>query len=230
MKRILWCGGSHLAHAKNHILDKYSSCYNEFAVTAADFHHWYLEGNRISIGESGIEGLHLFRDANRASYQYNHYDACVFVGQYVQPTRYFSGASPLSSALIADTLHGRGFLLEMRAGHAIDAFGKRSLPQYFKNQPLDLFSRLFSKRVVLVHDPLPCIYPAYLSVPLAAKRQFLKSVQKFCLQRNINLHFQRESTIDENWMTKAKYQRSEGDYTHVDDSFWELIFHDLVIP
>jgi hypothetical protein len=222
MRRILWCGGSQLAQAKKNILSSYPDFLNEFAVTAAGFHRWYLAGHRIAIHNSGIVGLDRFRAINKTVYYEEDYDYCVFVGQYVQPTRYFLGDAPLSQSLIAATLHGRDFLLDLRSGHAVNEFRNNNVPEYFRNQPLEFFAKVFAGKMILLHDPLPCVYPEYLVVPADAKQQFNQSVIEFCGERGIRLILQDKATIDEYWMTKKEYQRVEGDYTHVNDMLWHI--------
>lgn len=228
MRKVLWCGGSHLGNAKGLIQSKFSHFSNDFAVTAAGFHIKYLSGLRICLDGGEIKGLEKFNSHNLDSYSKNDYDFCVFVGQYIQPTRYFRGCSPLSSAVLENILDPSRFLIEMRSGHAVNAF-KRSenYQSFFRNQPLELFPQLFKERLVLIRDPLPLGLESYANVPLQYKERFNQSVVKFCAKNGIKLVCQPLHTVDQFGLTNQKFQRKDDDHNHASNEFWDIIFDSI---
>jgi hypothetical protein len=120
----------------------------------------------------------------------------------------------------------------MRAGllGAIDkerTTSQISRPVFFRNQPLEFFSEIFSSRISLIHDPLPCEWAPYFDVPLACKHAFQGAVNGFCKERGVHLIMQREETINASLMTKNQFQRKPGDYFHVVDRVFEWFIEDL---
>ena len=227
-KKVLWCGGSHLANAKQLIQSRFSYFSNDFAVTAGDFHIKYLRGLRICLDSGEIKGLKKFNSKNLDSYSKSDYDFCVFVGQYIQPTRYFWGGTLLSSALLENILHPSRFLLEIRSGHAVKNFKRPNNYQgFFRNQPLELFSQLFAKRLILIHDPLPLGLESYAKVPIEYKERFHQSVVRFCAKSGIRLVCQPSHTVNHLGLTNQKFQREEGDHTHASNDFWDIIFSSI---
>lgn len=228
MKKVLWCGGSHLANAKQLIQSKFSYLSNDFAVTAGDFHLQYLRGLRIYLDGSEIKGLEKFRPTNFNSYSKSDYELCIFVGQYIQPTRYFWDCTPLSNAVVSNILDPSRFLLDMRSGHAVNDFkSPKKYQTCFRNQPLELFSRLFAERLILIHDPLPLCLESYANVPLKYKERFNQSVVQFCSKNGIKLVCQPSHTVDQFGLTNQKFQRSESDQTHANDDFWDIILNQI---
>ena len=60
MKRLLWCGGSHLAHARGHILQRWPNAENDFYVTAGpDNNRWSAGGGRYPVQGPGSDPMRI---------------------------------------------------------------------------------------------------------------------------------------------------------------------------
>lgn len=201
---------------------------NEFTLTAGGYHKWYLEGNRLVFDKGVISGLDRFRPSNRSYYCPADFDIVIFIGQYIQPTRYFHGDSLLSDSLISEMIYGKDFLLRLRAGHATDAFRENvtTYPPFFRNQPLEYFLKIARGRLILVQDPIPNS-PSYRKVPINYKSQFQSAVVSFCTRHNCRLILQRPDTLSSDLTTKPSYNLRPHDYTHMSAEFWNYIVCDL---
>jgi hypothetical protein len=228
MRRILWCGGSHLAQNKRRIEELHSDYKNEYALTAGGFHKWYLEGNRIKIADNSVFDLHDFRPSNQSQYSGSDFDRLVFVGQYIQPTRYFCGHSPISEAMIADMMSQKSFLIWLRAGHAIQSFRNEppAYPPLFHNQPLEYLLQISRERSILIQDPIPN-NPDFESVPAICKIRFQEAVKQFCRNWECELVSQRAHTLSSSLTTCRAYNLHSDDHSHMNDEFWEIVFADL---
>jgi hypothetical protein len=228
MRRILWCGGSHLAQNKRRIEELHSEYRNEFALTAGGFHKWYLEGNRLRIAGDSVFDLHAFRPSNQSEYSRADFDILVFVGQYIQPTRYFCGNAPISEAMMADMTNEKSFLVRLRAGHAIQSFRHETAayPPFFHNQPLEYLLHISRGRSILIQDPIPN-NPDFESVPAICKIRFQESVVRFCRNWKCELVTQREHTLSTSLTTCRTYNLRNGDHSHMNDEFWKTVFVDL---
>lgn len=216
MKNILWCGGSHLANARNKIDDMFCQHENSFLVTAGKFKDDHMNGKKCSIFakkfaiKDDVIDLSLF-------------NSVVFVGQYVQPLRYFRGSMPLSSSLVSAVLDSKYFLVKMRSGRGRNP----STTDWFKNEPLEMIPQNFDGTCYLLPDPVP-VDVNWLQVPLAARKLFFESVKDFCVRNNIIFVPQNLDTLDVNLVTKKHYLRNAVDLTHMNDEYWELNLNNLL--
>ncbi len=206
MSRILWCGGSHLANAYNLIRHIFSSFENSFYVTAAPLNRdWSANGGRYSVKGSVIGGNaaepSVFHDLNQFS-------LIVFVGQYVQPTRFMRDGQPLSRAVLDSMFPAESFLI--------------NLPGGIYNEPISLFPEIASGRCVLICDPIPVH-----GIPKDNVVFFLNKVREFCGARNIHFEMQPEKTLDDNFSTRAEYLRGDADLMHFNDKFWMMCLSEV---
>lgn len=223
MKKVLWCGGSHLGHAKETIERFYDKLDNTFVVTAGNYHQWQINGGRYKVEGSTVSGFHLQKSLKL---DFSSFSCVIFIGQYIQPTRYFHGSMPLSRGMLGDMLDPNYFLLHMPSGFAISGNDKGvHFKPYFYNEPLYLFPMLAPNRCFLIPDPMP-MNPGYRNVPIFAKQEFQSSLVSFCERNRIRLCSQPESTLSDSLSTKLQYQRRATDYIHVSDDYWRKALTD----
>lgn len=204
MKKTLWCGGSHLASCKEVILSMFQKAENAFYITAGPkIKRWSINGGtyRVSgslIGGNGYEPKRVI--------DLSYYDRIIFVGQYIQPQRYFHGFhsdydQKLSTSAISVILEADNFLIRLPGG--------------IYNQPLELFPSLHTK-VVLLSDP----WIAEHQMNQKCLHAFRAAVKNFCVQRNIEILFQPERTQSEPYKTSTKYKVKKSDNGHFNKNFW----------
>ena len=212
MKRLLWCGGSHLAHARGHILQRWPDAENDFYVTAGpDNNRWSAGGGRYPVQGTWV-GPNAYQPDR--SIDLSHYDAIVFIGQWIQPHKVFRAGQPLSADLL----------------HCIVADGSILLhpPDGAFNEPLTLFPALAPGRCWLLCDPYPhaeshweaqhC-HGHYRDIPTAYIEAYIEGLKRFCAERTIQLLLQPDSS-HHNRITLSQYSR--GDRIHMNDAFWRL--------
>ena len=216
MKKILWCGGSHLANARNKIKDIFCQHENSYLVTAGTFKDDYINGKKCSVFGKKFAIMDCIIDLSL-------FNLVVFVGQYVQPLRYFRGSMPLSSSLVSAVLDPKYVLLTMRSGQGRNP----SNTDWFRNEPLEMIPQNFDGTCYLLPDPVP-IDVNWSQVPSAARKLFFDSVTDFCGNNNIICVPQNADTLDVNLVTKKRYSRHAGDLTHMNDEYWELNLNDML--
>ena len=209
MSRILWCGGSHLAHAKP-VLERQLGARDFFVTAGPELNRWSAEGGRYRVEGSKVSG-NLFSQEHHVDL--DDFDRIVFVGQWVQPHKWFNAGQMLS----------RGVLDAMFKDNAVLV----QAPDGSFNEPLLLFPKLARKRCVLACDPFPHTlshWPMhhcrgnYRDIPVQCLERFYTEVQKVCRQRGITMLLQPSNTFT-NWVTATEYSR--GDQIHMTEAFWE---------
>lgn len=225
MKRILWCGGSHLGNTKNSairrlhegLLRDYSA---EFYITAAPANrNWSARGGRY-----GVEGSTVFgnRTMPKERRDLSLYAAIIFVGQWIQPWFAFRDALPLSDALLRLSLEGLPLHPWItRQGHRLRWF----------NEPLALFPQLTEAPVILIRDP-EARMEHYRLVPAAAKRRFQAHLETFCQEAGILLCPQASEALDRHLVTLPRYLRNRTgeDCVHMSDEYWQRLFVNQLEP
>jgi len=199
MIKILWCGGSHLANARHAISLLFSNYQNTLYVTAGGANKdWSIQGGVYKCNGTlvGCNGREPKRMVDLSSY-----DKVVFVGQYVQPSRYFNPRQLLSDAVISEILNDENFLIR--------------LPGDIYNQPLELFSRLHAN-VTLIPDP----WSSQQHIDENNLDAFELALERFCDNRKIKLLRQPDSTLSKKYQTKSIYNRKEEDNHHFNRKFW----------
>lgn len=207
MKKILWCGGSHLGHSKKVIETLFSDHNNEYYITAAPMNkNWSKDGGRYFV-EGSIIGDNAAEPERRLDLL--DFDHIVFVGHYIQPQKYTFRSQPLSSALKKAIL-GRD-----------DLFIR--LPDGNYNEPITLFPEIAKGKCVLLCDP----FALNNALPIDFMEEFKIELHNFCLKKGIDLMFQPQPTLDHNLSTLKSYSRSEGDQIHCNEDFWLLYLQSL---
>ena len=221
---ILFCGGSHLAHFYKFLKNELKAIDCKFLVTGGSYQFWSRDGNRFKVDGTVISNL--YRQERSFKVDLSDFDRIIFVGQILQPHRVFWGRQPLSKALVKDVLDLQTFPLHMRSFGKDDQFDSPTNPWFF-NEPLHLFPKLAVGKCVSIDDPLPR-HLLFESVPIHAKRSFLKAVGDFCRLNNIQRVPQRQETISENLITLDEYAFPvQDDFTHANEKYWRIVWKDL---
>src|SRR5688572_6746749 len=137
MKRILWCGGSHLAHARPHIEASHATTLKgyepDFYVTAGPRNRdWSGTGGRYTVDGAVVSG-NAHEPERKVDMSAN--SALVFIGQFFQPFKAFIGDMDHSSAVVGRVLQH----LPMQ-GYFHDP--ARNIEHRWYNEPLSLFPPL----------------------------------------------------------------------------------------
>ena len=210
MRKILWCGGSHLGNAKIVINAIYSDSHNEYYVTAAPLNRdWSAVGGRYFV-DGSVVGNNAQEPDRRIDLA--DYDRIIFVGQYIQPQRYARPSQMLSSSLV-------NAILERD-----DCFTR--LPGSIFNEPISLFPSIAKGKCVLLCDP----WQRSNNLPIRFMERFANNLNNFCEKNNIQLLFQPESTLERKFSTHNRFSRSENaenDRMHFNEEFWRLYMQDL---
>lgn len=223
MKKILWCGGSHLFDAlpfirHYHSTERPKKIEGEVYVTAGPENaKWSVAGGRYHRDGSCV-GLNAY-EPNRLV-DLATFDLVVFVGQYIQSERVFSSqfdwTTPLSSAVL-------DACLEDAIEYPVH-LGRR-----FYNEPLVLFPSLSKGKVLLFPDPCS-MSPHLASIDANYLLKYQEVLKDFCCNNDIMVISQPEHTIDNKFMTKSSYQKKDGDYIHLSPEFWRESFEMTLVP
>ena len=221
MKKILWCGGSHLGTARKSIGSIFCQHDNDFYITAAPkARDWSVRGGRYVNRGSLVSGspVEKGRDIDLSNY-----DHIVFVGQFVQISRYFCDFSPVSDFLMDSVIFSDNFLLKLPAGDSQSpSFQKGAI----YNEPLELFPKLMSNdsSCWLIPDPLPNGTASGAMVPIKVKKKFIEGVRRVCDANKLNLFLQPDKTFDHEWRTLIQYN---ADKVHMGELFWDTVLAEL---
>ena len=114
MKKLLWCGGSHLGNARGVIESLFAQFDNEFYITAGPKNRdWSVDGGRYFVNGS-IVGDNAQKPGRRLDLGV--FDRVIFVGQYIQPQRYVYPSQLLSSALLNSILRRDDLFVRLPRG------------------------------------------------------------------------------------------------------------------
>ena len=223
MKRILWCGGSHLANARPQIEAAHKgvlSIYKpDYYVTAGPRNRdWSGGGGRYTVHGSVVS-----RNAHEPDREIDlsGYDALVFIGQFIQPFKAFIDGMQHSSAVVDNILKD----LPMQ-GYFHDP--SRNLTHRWYNEPLELFPPFVKGSTFIVPDPAPA-GQRYASVPAEIKRKYHDRIEEFCAETGC-VHIptpQELCTAD--GTTKEEFVLP-GDPLHMKDSYWQVLFETKLLP
>ena len=211
MKKILWCGGSHLGNAANLINSTFSNNYNEYYITAAPRNRdWSKAGGRYFV-DGSIVGNNAHEPHRRLNL--NNFDRIIFVGQYIQPQRYVNVEFKqlLSSSLLDAILERDDLFLRLPGG--------------IFNEPISLFPRIAKDKCVLLCDP----WLRRNDLPIKFMERFTEKLSNYCAEKNMLLFFQPDSTLEKRFSTHYRFSRSENNRSHFNDEFWRLCLQDLSI-
>ena len=209
MTRILWCGGSHLAHAKP-VLERQLGAREFFVTAGPELNRWSANGGRYRVDGSRVGGSPF--DPDR-TVDLGDYDRIVFIGQWIQPQKWFNAGQLLSTSVLERMCSGDGLVHQPQDGTF--------------NEPLLLFPQLAPQRCMLACDPFPhrnSVWPErncrgfYRDIPTAYLGRFVEHVLAFCHQQGMTALLQPDDTHSD-WITDPIHSR--GDQIHMTDQFWE---------
>lgn len=209
MKKLLWCGGSHLGGAMNTIKTLFSDHYNEYYITAAPVNRdWSVVGGRYFV-DGSVVGNNAQEPDRRINL--DDFDHIIFVGQYIQPQRYVQSSQLLSSSLLDAILERDDLFMRLPGG--------------IFNEPISLFPRIAKDKCVLLCDP----WTRSNNLPIRFMERFAERLSDYCAENKMLLLFQPESTLEGKFSTHYRFSRSENDDMHFNDEFWRLYVQDLRI-
>jgi len=209
VRRILWCGGSHLAHARP-VLERQLEAEDFFVTAGPELNRWSAEGGRYRVEGSRVGGTPY---TPTDLIDLSDFDRIVFIGQWVQPHKWFNSRQLLSRDVLEVMFQDDAVL--------------RHAPDGAFNEPLLLFPKLAPNRCVLACDPFPHTlshWPAhhcrgnYRDIPPQYLERFYAQVQTVCSERGVTMLLQPRNTCT-NWVTDAEHSR--GDQIHMTETFWE---------
>ena len=217
MKKILWCGGSHLGTARKSIESIFCKHENDFYITAGTkAKDWSTMGGRYVnhgslIGGSPVEKGRVIDISN--------YDHIAFIGQFIQISRFFCDFAPVSDSLVDAVILSNSFLLKLPSGGVRNPSFQNGI---LYNEPLELFPKLMpnDSSCWLIPDPFANGNVSGAMVPLNAKKKFLEGVKRVCNANGINVFLQPDNTFDNEWRTLMKYNIDE---MHMGELFWNIV-------
>ncbi|WP_135506656.1 SGNH/GDSL hydrolase family protein [Roseovarius aestuariivivens] len=224
MKKILWCGGSHLANARPLI----EEAHDTGALGAFDAEFYVTGGprNRDWSGAGGrytVEGSVVSGNAHEPERRIDlaAFDAAVFIGQYIQPFKAFIGDVPHSSSVVERTL--RELPIEGRFHDP-----ERGIRHRWYNEPLVLFPPLVSGPTFLLPDPAP-VGKRYGDVPQPLKQAYHNRMTDFCAEAGITYVDMPPELFTEDGRTRRRYALP-GDALHMNAEYWHVVFDKALLP
>ena len=207
MKKILFCGGSHMWQCKkNKLMEKKFNNFDlDFYTTAGPKNiEWSKSGGRYKVDGTIVSGNISYHNNGIDLSKYKH---IVFIGQYIQIFRFcnFEKKQLFSKSLLEVMFNDDCFI---------------NLPENFYNEPLDLFPKLAPNRVILIPDPLVKSYRnEYIYFDFID--YFYEKLSLFCESKSIKLFMPDKSLLDDFRFTKEEYKI---DTVHCNISYWEILF------
>jgi len=208
MKKILFCGGSHMAQCKKYkVLEKRFNNFDlDFYFTAGPLNRaWSINGGRYKVDGTRVSGN--IRDPNTEK-DLSKYDHIVFIGQYIQINRYWDRKTKqlLSKSILKEIFNKDCFI---------------NFPENFYNEPLELFPKLATNKVILIPDPL-IKTQGRRSINLDFIDYFYKGLSLCCESRSIKLFMPDKSLLDDD----CRFAKEEYNYDtlHCNLSYWENLF------
>ena len=209
MKKILWCGGSHLGHAKKVIESNFAENTNSFYITAGPKNkRWSIQGGRYFV-EGSVVGDNGAEPDKRLDL--SDFDQIIFIGQWIQPLKYLPRFQPISTALKHAILRRDDLFINLPGGNF--------------NEPIVLFPKIAKGKCILLCDP----WNRNNALPIAFIEDFKQELICFCQKEDIRLMFQPQSTLDKNLSTLEIFSRSQSDKSHFNTDFWRLYLQSLAI-
>lgn len=208
MKKVLCCGGSHLANAKSSFQSQFDSIDFDCYITAGPKNRkWSKDGGRY-FRDGSIVGKNGF--LRHKLVDLSEYSQIIFFGHWIQPFRYIQGVNMASQELLNHVFHEDCFV---------------DLPDGAWNEPLSLFPDIAPGKCTLIVDPLP--YSAAMSeVPdLYIRKMYLK-LSDFCQKRTIKIIMPPAELLENGrFLTKKKYYRNgpEDQFAHCNDDYWKIL-------
>lgn len=219
MMKVLFCGGSHMAHAK-HIIDHWSRSQSHIDVSyhitaGVKIRNWLSLGNEFTFDEnSGI--LFPSNTGNgMASFFPADYDYIVVIGNYFLPRRLLqytqNWSMPMTTAIKKKIIKNSFVETPLKNG------------LHFRNNLIDIISQYSGENTRLLLSPDPRMITTYKSLPVGLIHSYYTYLQEFAEEYGWEYLDQASVTIDpSSGATLGQFQRAEGDTIHMNDSFWEI--------
>ena len=207
MKSILFCGGSHLATAKTSIEKRFELFNLDYFVTAGTKNlKWFKNGGRYNIEGTIIGGspeqANIFKDLSK-------YDLIIFVGQFIQISRFLGGNKQLLSKSILKEIFKKDCFI--------------NLPGNLYNQPLEIFPEIAPNKVILIPDPLVKTLNIE-GIDLDYVDYFYEQLHLFCEYRFIKLLMPDKCLLEDDLrFVKSTYMLSK-DNIHCKKEYWDIFF------
>jgi hypothetical protein len=237
-KKVLWCGGSHLASASNVI----KSASNQFKIDSSFYitaggkvASWSIKGGQYKvIDPHRLKGYRDERLSLSEEVDLSGYDAVVFLGQYVQPSRVFSDKNfdwnqPLSDLFINDL-----------SRYSFEYAPHPTFNKVVKNEAPKLFKKICKTdcRFVIFADPFVHensfdeSNSEYVNkVPSNIKHIYYQEFCEWYSKLGFKPLIQPNHTFNISSMaTKLEYILSHKDDWHMNEEFWKMVIFNTIIP
>ena len=209
MKKVLFCGGSHMGNARSTIESQFNSIDSDYYITAAPKNReWSKFGGRY-FRDGSIVGKNGHSPGKLVNL--SEYSQIIFVGQWIQPFQYVQGVNIASQALLNNVFHENCFV---------------DLPSGAWNEPLSLFPDIALGKCTLIVDPLP-YSDAMTKVPDLYIKMMYTRLANFCEKRTMRVIMPPSELLqDGKFLTKKKYSLNEPNdpYAHCNNDYWKIFF------
>jgi hypothetical protein len=205
MKKLLWCGGSHLANSKNAIESNFSEFDNIFFRTAGPVNlEWFRRGGRYKVDRD----LVLDPRDEKQSFRINQYVKIIFVGQYINIRRYHA-----DNILVSRTLYET-------------IYPHESAPFILgRNHPLELFFKKFGNKCILLPEPIPISNDEDAKIPLRTHDFYRRMLWKFCSHYDSTLIGENFSFLGKDGLTLSIYKGRDS--RHCNSRYWDIRMQDV---
>ncbi|MEO1002645.1 MAG: hypothetical protein AAFX65_05975 [Cyanobacteria bacterium J06638_7] len=201
MRKLLWCGGSHLAHAKEAIDSHFSDFKNIFWLTAGPANRdWFNSGGRYLLAGDVVED-----PRTKAQVKVGEFAHIVFIGQYINLQFFRANSQIVSRALYRAIYPFKTAPFELGG---------------LCNHPLQLFFTNFGEQCVLMPEPMPVSDSGGEITPLKTREYYREMLKDFCLHYNSLLAEEDPALLDENGLTFSIFQGK--DRRHCNSQYWHL--------
>lgn len=220
MKKILFCGGSHLAHAKVAIdqwrLNEGKEFNTQYLITAGvQIRNWLCSGKQFSYT---IEGGVSLPNINLNSQNYffpEEYDYIVIIGNYYLPRRLIDFVKlwnmPMTDAVEKEIITNSFFDVPLGEGKS------------FKNNLVDIINQHKGGQSQLLLVPDPRMTSVIERLPIDFIEKYYNYLQEYIENKNLKFIGHDPNTVDPiNGSTLTHFSREEGDSIHMNDEYWKL--------
>ena len=210
MKKILFCGGSHMGQCKkNEVIEKKFNNFDlDFYITGgSSIRDWSINGGRYKVDGTRITRIGGNIIQTNTEKDLSKYDHIVFIGQFIQIKRFCNPKTKqlLSKSILKEIFNKDSFI---------------NLPGNLYNEPLELFPKLAPNRVILIPDPL--IKSKRYKFYFDFLDYFYKGLSLCCESRSIKLFLPDKSLLeDDSRFIKEEYKK---DALHCNSTYWENLF------
>jgi len=213
MKKILWCGSSHMAMiSKSVVPQNFPDFENIFFRTAEPrLRKWAREGGTYKFDGALVSGNPL---SSQETYNLKEFSHIIFVGQYLRLYDYFCGGAPISRSLIKAVFDYYDFPCFVIGGGS----SRRDW-----NEPLELFPSVAPGKCFLIPDPPP-VTDSYRQIPCSTKILIWDEVAVRVTSKKLEYFPHLPETLDDDMCAINSYRVLRADdYWHMNDSYWQFV-------